>query len=390
MLLQLFLQGFEIDRVMHMRPPPGVEEEGYIWRLKRCPYGLNDAPRAWFKRVKAELDKLSVAYSKFDEAMFYYKVDGKLSGVMVLHVDDFMYGGDHRFHKDVITKLVSIFELRIQNCVNFKYIGLDLVQTSDCIQINQDKYIQSLEGIEVPRGRAQMKSASLTVEEKKAVKSVCGQLLWVSNNTRPDMSYDTSTLCNLGTNGTVQDLLKVNKVIRTMKQDKVVVKYPNLGSPDRWSLSVFSDASFANLPCASSQGGFIVFLSGSDGRVAPLSWQSKKLHRVTRSTLSSETLAVIEAVDAAMLMRLQIQELFGVTVAVNVFTDSKSLQQTVHTSKIMTDKSQRVSVAYLRQFINKGEITLSWLDSHNQLADTLTKLGAASDQLREVLESSRL
>lgn len=385
-----FLQGFEMDRQVYMRPPVGVEEKGYLWRLKRCPYGLKDAPRAWFRRVKCELDKLGVVSSVFDEALFYYKVDDKLSGIMVLHVDDFLYGGDKRFQEDVIKKFVCVFEVSIENCVNFKYIGLELVQTSDCIQINQDKYIHSLEGINVSKSRAVKRSELLTVEEKIEIKSVCGQLLWVSNNTRPDMSYETSTLCNLGSHGTVSDLLRVNKVINNMKQDKVVIKYPNLGSPDKWSLSVFSDSSFANLPDGSSQGGFIVFLTDQDGKVAPLSWQSKKLHRVTKSTLSSETLAVIEAVDSAKLSQLQIQELFGIKVPINVYTDSKSLQQTVHTSRIMTDKSQRVIIGYLRQFINNKEITIMWIDSHNQLADPLTKLGASSGQLREVLDNAKL
>ena len=42
-----FLQGFEIDRDIFMRPPTDAEESGVLWKLRRCPYGLSDAPRAW-------------------------------------------------------------------------------------------------------------------------------------------------------------------------------------------------------------------------------------------------------------------------------------------------------------------------------------------------------
>ena len=101
---------------------PDVEEKGYIWKLLRCPYGLNDAPRSWSRRVKSELDKLKVQSSIFDEALFYYKVDGHLEGVLALHVDDFIYGGSSLFTKDVINKLVSVFEISVQNCLNFKYV----------------------------------------------------------------------------------------------------------------------------------------------------------------------------------------------------------------------------------------------------------------------------
>ena len=62
-----FLQGFDIEREIYMRPPSDIREKGFIWKLRRCPYGLNDAPRSWFRRVKSELEKLGVRSSIFDE-----------------------------------------------------------------------------------------------------------------------------------------------------------------------------------------------------------------------------------------------------------------------------------------------------------------------------------
>ena len=133
-----------------------------------------------------------------------------------------------------------------------------------------------------------------------------------------------------------------------------------------------------------------MFLTNPEGIAAPLSWHSSKLHRVTKSTLSSESLAVVEAVDAAILIRLQIQEIFSVFPDITVYTDSRSLYQTVHTSNICSDKSQRVTLSYLRQFINNGEIMIKWIDGNNQLADSLTKLGSAGYQLRGVLDTAHL
>ena len=383
-----FLQGFDIEREIYMRPPSDIREKGFIWKLRRCPYGLNDAPRSWFRRVKSELDKLGVRSSIFDEALFYYKVEGHLAGLMALHVDDFIYGGSTEFTKDVISKLVSVFEISVQNCSNFKYVGLNLVQTSNGIMIDQDKYVKStVECVDISSSRVLDKDELLTEVERKQLKRLCGQLLWVSNNTRPDVCYEVSTLCNAGKNATVSDLLKVNKLVKKMKQEKGVIKYPNLGDPNKWNLAVFSDSSFANLPDSSSQGGHIVFINSTEGKVAPISWQSRKLQRVTKSTLSSETLAVIEAVDAAVLIQKQIEEVFEVKPEIIVYTDSQSLHQTVHTSKILTDKSLRISVAYLRQFINNREITMNWIRATYQLADSLTKSGAASHQLMQVLQS---
>ena len=317
---------------------------------------------------------------------FFYKVNGHLEGVMALHVDDFIYGGSSLFTKDVIDKLVSVFEISVQNCLNFKYVGLNVVQTSSGIVIDQEKYVQSLECINIPSARAMLKDEKLSDAERADFRKLSGQLLWVSTNTRPDVSYELSTLCNVGQHATVSDLLQINKLVRRMKQETGCIKYPNLRDPMKWRLIVFSDSSFANLPDYSSQGGHIVFII-SEGKVAPLAWQSKKLQRVTKSTLSSETLSVIEAVDAAVLLQKQITEIFGGKPPVIVYTDFKSLYQTVHTSKILSDKSLRVSVSYLREYVNKGEITMNWVSSANQLADCLTKHGAASHNLKQVLLS---
>ena len=383
-----FLQGFAIDRTVYMKPPSDIRETGVLWKLQRCPYGLNDAPRSWFRRVSSELMKLKVSSSKFDEAMFYYRIGGKLSGIMVLHVDDFLFGGNRYFHEQVINKLLTVFEISVQNCVNFKYLGLELLQVRDGVLLDQDKYIQNINYIKVHHSRKG--SELLSQDERNSLKRMCGKLLWVANNTRPDVCYEVSRLCNAGSNATVNEIRRMNKLISNMKQEKVVVKFPYLGCPEKWCLVVFSDSSFGNLPDGSSQGGYVVLLVNADGSSAPLSWQSKKLHRVTKSTLASETLAVIEAVDAAVLLRLQIQEIYGVIPDIFVYTDSKSLYQTVHTSHVLQDKSVRISVSYLRQFVKNKELKMCWTNSEYQLADTLTKFGASSHHLKEVMESAHL
>ena len=63
----------------------------------------------------------------------------------------------------------------------------------------------------------------------------------------------------------------------------------------------YSDATHASLKCGSSQGAHIIFISG-EGKVIPVTWQSKKLARVTKSPLASEALALGEGVDAGYLV----------------------------------------------------------------------------------------
>ena len=59
------------------------------------------------------------------------------------------------------------------------------------------------------------------------------------------------------------------------------VKFPPLGRPEGLRVVAYSDATYNSLPDGSSQGGILVFLLGDNNKVVPISWQSKKLTRVT-------------------------------------------------------------------------------------------------------------
>ena len=50
-ITSVFLQGNKINRDAFVKPPREFSEVGKIWKLDRCLYGLNDAPREWYNRV---------------------------------------------------------------------------------------------------------------------------------------------------------------------------------------------------------------------------------------------------------------------------------------------------------------------------------------------------
>ena len=75
-----FLQGDKIERDVFLRPPGDVCPENEVWKLKRCIYGLNDAPRALYSRVNKEMLKRGATVSKYDSVLFLWHKDGELVG----------------------------------------------------------------------------------------------------------------------------------------------------------------------------------------------------------------------------------------------------------------------------------------------------------------------
>ena len=175
-----------------------------------------------------------------------------------------------------------------------------------------------------------------------------------------------------------------------MKSIEVNLHYPNLGNPKNFDVIAYSDATYASLADGSSQGGFVILIKGENDMIAPVLWQSKKLDRVTKSPLASETLAASEAADAGCLIASMLAEIFKSSKVkkVKCFSDNKSLCEAVATSKIPQDRRLRVDIARIREMISKAEIDLTWVPGHQQLADCLTKRGASSTKLLEVLHNS--
>ena len=206
------------------------------------------------------------------------------------------------------------------------------------------------------------------------------------------MAFESCVMSVVGKNPTIENILNANKAVRKIKSNNdVQLRFPDLGSFSKIEIIVYSDATHASLPDGASQGAYVVFCKGK-GKVAPILWQSKKLKRVTKSPLASETLALGEAADAGILIANLLSEIHGLKnlPPVQCITDSKSLRDTLHTSNTIEDMSLRVNIGRLREMINLKEISVRWVEGKMQLADPLTKRGASADLLLKVLSQCQL
>ena len=152
----------------------------------------------------------------------------------------------------------------------------------------------------------------------------------------------------------------------------------------------FGDASFANLHDKGSQGAYIILLADKNGKYCPLSWQSKRLQRVVRSTLAAECLAIGQTIDAAIHLQTTIHEMIPtIKPPIHIFSDSDSLVKSSQTSTPVTDRGLQVEIALIRdRIIQKSIDELRWIPTKYNLADSLTKVGANSSYLLAVLEGS--
>ena len=92
------------EREIFLRPPLDVHPQSQVWKLKRCIYGLNDAPHSWYKTVNHELTNLKEIASAYDNALFLlHDAIANLKGILVIHTDNFQFCGNDAFQKNVIS-----------------------------------------------------------------------------------------------------------------------------------------------------------------------------------------------------------------------------------------------------------------------------------------------
>ena len=327
---------------------------------------------------------------KFDKALFYLKKEKSLIGVMIVHVDDFLWAGSQEFSDLVISPLKKVLKVSNKATTAFRYVGVDLEQSSGCIHMKQNVYIQAIKPIIVEKLESTEPRRPATSREHKDFQSLVGQFNWTVTMTRPDMAFTCSELGSVQSKPSLNDIKKANKAVREITTIECALKFSPLDI-NSMQIKVFADASYANIIDGGSQGGYIIFLVDKYERCNPVSWSSKRLQRVARSTLSAETQSAVEALESGCLLKQVLNELLEtVDLKIELQTDSKSMFDAVHTTNLMLDKRLRVDIASLREMHNKNEVVTKCIEASQQLADALMKRSASKSNLLHVLQAGRL
>lgn len=384
-----YLQGHDISRDIYLQPPKCAKTLK-LWKLNKTPYGLVDAGRQWYIKVVKVFISLGAKQAKCDRAVFIWKdpVSDNPCGVLVAHVDDFLFGGNNHFHKTILPKIRSTFQIGLEESNNMKYLGLSISKITQGISLSLESYINCLTEIDTSDCGVDRKRI-LTDKEVSQLRHVIGQVNWVATQARPDVAFDNCVLSNSTSQTTVADLHRVNKVLRKIRGQSVTLTFPNALDLNTIHIVCFTDASFANLPDRGSQGGFVMFVIDEKGIYSAIAWQSKRIKRVVNSSLSAECLEAVEAAETCILLRARLEELLCLPsqfIKLSLITDSKSLLDAVHTSTSVENKRLQIDINMLREMVEKGEIDeFRWIQTEFQVANPLTKHGASSDYLLRIL-----
>ena len=397
-------------------PPGGVPgiPEGSLVQVLGNIYGANDAPHEWYVEFDKTARAVGFTRSKFDSCLYFcYGPDGEMQGILGAHVDDTITGGQGECYDEAIRLLQERFPFRKWRSGSGEFLGTMYKQCPETFTITfeQKGYAEQIKPISISKERARRHWLPATEKEVGALRAVNGALGWLSTQSRPDLSVQTSMSQQCFPSPTVHDLLQANQAVRRARQQSdLVITVPYI-PPKELTMCFWSDAAFANMTEQKTQGGWMVAFTSkaiSHGADVPLfcfSWKSYRLPRVVSSTLGGEaqafatasgvcewvSLMLAEALDGSFSLE-DVEEVLRRRSPVGI-SDCRSLYDhliSLGSGGVIDDKRTAIDVAIIRQSIQRTGLEPRWCPTGHMLADALTKDKAEpADLLRSVLRAAR-
>ena len=369
------------------QPPEAQYTEGHVWKLRKCVYGLSDTSMKWYGRVMSTMTELQGKLSSVDSALFTWHKGTELQGLIAVHVDAFLWSGNNaEFQSTIISKLCKTFTIGKEEGKCFIYFGVNIAQVSEQIIFDQEDYINALKPITIQRLQQPDEPT-----EKELLRSNIGQPLWISSQTRSDNSFDVSTTAINLANPKINDLITINKIFKITKGE---FSFQQIAEPV--SIIVYTNAAFGNLPEGGSQWAYLIFLTGKHSKCNLISWQSKIIRRVVRSSLAAETVAMAAITHAALYISVLYNEIMHgksrrTPLSIKGCTDNKSLSYALKSSKYVTDRRLWIDIGALKELIrDKNDEEIKWFENKNQLGDAMTEKVSSTLKLISLLEKGHL
>ena len=426
-----------LERLMGLKPDE-------VLRALKPAFGDVRAPRQWndsadkamtdeIKMMRHPLDRCVYMSTRLatveDEEFCCFHVGDEVrvvDGVLGLHVDDYIGGGENVFSvadlegeydgqflcfRDRLCGLSRRF--RFGNWSfgeKMQFCGAELSQSLDfeTISISMEEYIKRVKPISIAKHRKTMSEDPCNESEKKQLRALIGAVAWPANQCLPQASASTSLLQASMASPCVKDINDANKFLRYLKEATKGFKL-NInrhGSVESVRFGIYTDAAWAVRPDSTSQGGYLLFVAGYEEieagyamKLSIMDWSSKKLQRICRSSLSAESQAATAAIDALEWTKVFWAAMLWPGISINddetmkkvgispVLVDAKALYDAVLSlapGLKLSERRTAIEVAIMRERLQAMGGKLRWLNSSQQLADGLTKV-QARDQMNYLL-----
>ncbi len=385
------------DDPVWMHVPRGYKSTkgpNYCLKLVKSLYGHKRAPLLWFNHSSEAFKRLGLTQSKHDECLWYGD-----EIMVVQYVDDCGISAPNQARIDQFVKDLRDLGFELTQEDSFEeFLGIKFKYNDDgSIECTQKGLIQkTLEAAGMVDCNPNSTPTTLhtlgsnkdgqPMTESWNYRAICGMLLYLSTNTRPDIAFAVSQVCRFSNAPKKSHATAIKTILRYLKktENKGMIIKPK---DSLFHLDLYVDADYCGLfgqedardsNSVRSRTGYIVILSGW-----PIIWKSQLQTHLSQSTLEAEYTALSASLRVFLPLQRLIEEMVGKTKATpiedtrlfsTVFEDNQSTYF-LATNQRITNRTKYLLAKWhwFWDLYNEGMFKIVKCPTDSQLADFLTK-----------------
>ena len=390
-----YLNGI-LRETIYMKQPEGYSDgTPRICQLIKTLYGLKQASREWNLELDRKLRKRGYTRLRSDSCVYMWRDDDDFV-ILAVWVDDMLiFATTEELKNKAIADVENEWEITDIG-VPTKIVGIELMISPDAISISSSSYINSIltkEGLDKSNAVSTPLDPNITLvpnpegtdgNRSNDYARVLGELQYIANATRPDITYAVNRLASYTSNPSIQHYTALKRILRYLSGTRdYCITYRAL--PEKIDFfSGYADAAYANAEQNRSVTGY-VFIAG-DGAIT---WSSKKQISTALSSVQAEYIALSEASREACWLR-------------NLYTELGWLKEDMPTV-IKGDNDGSIAMAknpkfhkrtkhiavrwhWIRELVQEGTVDIDTCRDPDQTADILTKALSRQKHLKHTTE----
>src|SRR5580765_7828591 len=387
-----FLNGY-ISEEVYVHQPPGFESSNHpekVFKLKKSLYGLKQAPRAWYERLSNFLLENKFTRGKVDTTLFCKTFKNDIL-IVQIYVDDIIFGSANPSLCQEFAKLMQAeFEMSLMGELKF-FLGIQIDQCPEATYIHQSKYAKELlkkfNMVECTPAKTPMHPTCILEKEEvsgkvcqKLYRGMIGSLLYLTAS-RPDIVFSVHLCARFQSDPRETHLTAVKRILRYLKGTT------NLGlmykKTSEYKLSGFCDADFAGDRIErKSTSGNCQFLGSN-----LVSWACKRQQTIALSTAEAEYVSASICGSQMLWMKHQLEDYQINESNIPIYCDNTAAIS-LSKNPILHTKAKHIEIKYhfLRDYVQKGLLSLQFIDSDHQWADIFIE-PLAEDRFKFILEN---
>ena len=379
-IVAAFLNG-ELDEHVEMEVPPGMAEffakfpkentigfdpnTDQILKVLKSLYGLKQAPRQWQKALKKSLQQLGFTQLKSDPAVYI------------------------------------MYEKKLIVCT---FLGVRIIRdrAQRKIWLTQDAYLKRvLEAKEYTNSRpaatpiaavalikAWPNEGQASKEDILQYSSLVGSQMHLMTYSRPDIAFTMSVVSRYNHNPSADNLHLANYCLKYLsgtqnlglelggrrtlpspQWDNEEFQQPARQQEGNLDIVIWTDSDFkGDKSTMRSTYGYIVQVEGST-----VHWKSKRAPRVMTSTTEAEYHAIMKGVQQGLFYKSLFTEL-RIPINLTIKSDNQGSIKLTRNPEFH-ERTMHIPLEehFVRDEVDRGTVTISWVPTNDQVADGLTK-----------------